>query len=331
MERYKWMHPRHIKPELFTFGRILDYRINLRGDREETNTPWKYHADLLAGKDEKRLSWIGDKNPAYVRNLGRLSQNNPGAKFILTYRPLEGVAESFEARSQDPEDPWRLGGFEAGIDYWNIAMRATRDFVEGSADPNVLVLSYHDFFYRNEACVPLISHFLNLEFDDAVLGEWKRMSAGFEAERRRKRPLTGEQARFVEEHKDHAAEEWVLGRIEEQWKSLERDRAEAQEMVRARGAEPYGLALEAVKARNASGNEAARARYLERRVEELEGSLEEKTRALERLETCNARLALQVRDLDGRLEGIQASRTWRMLDGLKRFGVGALSRIRRSG
>ncbi len=210
-------------------------------------------------------------------------------------------------------------------------MNKTRDFVEDGASARVLVVSYHDFFYRNEACVPLISRFLDLEFGDAVLGEWKRMSAGFEAERRRKRPLTEEQALFVEEHKDKAAEEWVLGRIEEQWKSLERDRAEAQEMVSARGAEPYRLALDVVKARNASGDEAAKARYLERRVEELEGSLEEKARALERLEKRNDRLALQVRDLDGRLEGIQGSRAWRMLDGLKRFGVGALSRKRRSG
>ncbi len=66
-------------------------------------------------------------------------------------------------------------------------------------------------------------------------------------------------------------------------------------------------------------------------MEELEESLEERNRELGRLEKRNARLALQVRNLDGRLEGIQGSRTSRMLDGLKRFGVAVLSRGRRTG
>jgi hypothetical protein len=226
MERYKWMHPRHIKPELFTFERILDYRVNPRGDREETNTPREYHARLLAGKDATKLTWIGDKNPAYVRNLDRLSRNNPGSKFILTYRPLEEVAESFEARSQNPQDPWRLGGFESGVELWNIAMRATRDFVGDAAALDVMILSYHDFFYRNEACVPLISRFLNLVFDEHIRETWRKMSAEFEEKRRTKSPLTEEQAEFIAKHKDHAAEEWVLRRIDEQWRRLEREEAE---------------------------------------------------------------------------------------------------------
>ena len=89
MERYKWVPPHLIRPDLFTFERILDYRPSPRGDRQETNTPRDYHVELLAGKDPERLKWIGDKTPSYVEQLRWLSENNPGASFIIIYRPLE--------------------------------------------------------------------------------------------------------------------------------------------------------------------------------------------------------------------------------------------------
>ena len=314
MERYKWMHPRHIKPELFTFERILDYRINPRGDREETNTPWEYHAQLLAGKDARRLSWVGDKNPAYVRNLDRLSRNNPGARFILTYRPLEEVAESFEARMRDPEDPWRLGGFEAGIEHWNIAMRSARDFVEGRAGTDVLILGYEDFFYRNEACVPLISRFLGLDFDERIAETWRRMSASFRENRRPKDPLTGGQAASVRAHKDSAAEGWVLRRIDAQWRSLSAD------------AEDRG----APRVPTHQGGDAGRSKSLERRIGGLERDLAQKTRALDRLRKENARLETRARKLEEQLQSVRGSRTWRLLDGLKRLGLRVRSLVGRS-
>lgn len=162
MERYKWVPPHEMRSDLFTFERILDYRMSSRGDRGETNTPREHHVELLKGKDPERLEWIGDKTPAYVEILNRLSENNPGASFIVTYRPLEEVAESFEARSHDPDDPWRLGGFEDGVGRWNAAMRSTRDFVESARNLNVLILDYRDFFYDNRTVVPLLSRFLGV-------------------------------------------------------------------------------------------------------------------------------------------------------------------------
>ncbi len=222
MERYKWVPPRYIRPELFTFERILDYRRSPhREDREETNTPWDYHAKLLSGKDPERLKWIGNKNPAYVRNLDRLSENNPGASFILTYRQLEEVAESFEARSKSPEEPWLLGGFETGVDLWNTAMRSTRDFVESAANLNVLILSYHNFFRGDqEAEVSLLSRFLDIEIECGVRYAWREMSKGFETGRRSKEPLSEEQRAYIEENKDVEAERWVLDRIQRQKREL---------------------------------------------------------------------------------------------------------------
>ena len=220
-ERYKWMPPRYIWPELFTFERILDYRTSPhREDREETNTPREYHAELLAGKDPGRLKWIGDKNPAYVKNLDRLSENNPGASFILTYRPLEEVAESFEARSKAPEDPWLMGGFETGVEFWNTAMRSTRDFVESAVNLNVLILDYHDFFYDNRTTISLISRFLDIEIEQELRDAWREMSRKFETGRRSKETLSEEQRAYVEANKDREAERWVLERIQRQKQEL---------------------------------------------------------------------------------------------------------------
>jgi hypothetical protein len=135
---------------------------------------------------------MGDKTPAYVEHLYRLSENNPGASFILTYRPLEEVAESFEARAKDPEAPWLLGGFETGVEQWNAAMKSTCNFVKSALNLNVLILSYHEFFYDNQAVVPLLSRFLDIEIDQRMQEAWTRMSHAFETRRRTKEPLGAE-------------------------------------------------------------------------------------------------------------------------------------------
>lgn len=211
IERYKYLFPEKITPSLFTFERILDYREG------ETNIPRELHVKLLENKDPARLKWIGDKRPAYFRYLRRILSNNPGARFIIIHRPVEEVAESFQGRARDPEDSWPEDfGFEAGVLRWNLALKYIREFVESDLNPNVLVVGYHDFFHRNEDCIPLISSFLEIEFDGSVRQEWKEMSREFESRRRAKTSPTEEQHAFARENKDHANEEWILDLIERQ-------------------------------------------------------------------------------------------------------------------
>lgn len=270
MERYKWVPPYEMRPELFTFERILDYRMSSCGDRGETNTPREHHVELLKGKDPERLEWIGDKTPAYVEILTRLSENNPGASFIVTYRPLEEVAESFEARSQDPDDPWRLGGFEDGVGRWNAAMRSTRDFVESARNLNVLILDYRDFFYDNRSVVPLLSRFLGVEIDEETREAWERMTRDFEAGRRPKEPLNKRQRAYIEAEKDAGAERWILDRIRRQRWEL--------------GAYPADAARALVEERRLSAvrvaQERTRARRLRERAERLQKEKEDLQRQI---------------------------------------------------
>ncbi len=209
-ERYKYV-PEEVTVDHLTFERILDYREG------ETNVPREYHVELLGSKDPTKLTWIGDKNPDYFRRFESLQKHNPGAHFIVLYRPVEEVAESFEARARDARDHWPSHlDFEKGVRRWNLALRKTRDFVESSSDPRVLIVSYHDFFYQNDPCVSLVSRFLGLEFDESMRKAWREMSLRFEKERRRKEPISGGWATFIQENKDHAIEEWVLDRIDKQ-------------------------------------------------------------------------------------------------------------------
>ena len=221
-ERFKATIPQEqITPELFTFARILDFRPG-----ETENPIWKngkeffveYHKELVAGKDPERLRWIGDKNPNYIRRLELIAGNNPGARFVVMYRPIEEVAESWEARAKDPEDHWNSKrGFERAVNTWNSALRNTRWFVEHSLAPRLLVVNYHDFFDRPERVTPLISDFLGLEFDESMTAVWAERSAEFRKGRRPKGKLSPEQRAYIEEHADRAAEAWILDRIEKQW------------------------------------------------------------------------------------------------------------------
>lgn len=210
-ERYKFI-PHEVASDLLSFERILQYSAG------ETNVPEEQYVELLASKDQKKLKWVGDKNPDYYAFFGRLVRQNPGARFIVLYRPLEEVAESFEARAKDPEDHWPASfDLQKSVEVWNNALKRTKAFAEGDPGAEVLVLSYRDFFYRNETCIPLISHFLGIAFDNEIQKDWKIRSDAFERNRRQKTDLTQEQKNFLEERKDHAVEEWVLQRIEDQW------------------------------------------------------------------------------------------------------------------
>ncbi len=223
IERYKHIGAQ-VSPSLFTFDRILDYRAG------ETNVSEERHEKLLDKKDPEKLRWIGDKAPGYARTLRALSENNPGARFAVMYRPIEEVAESYEARSRNPNDRWLGGknGFEIGIKEWNEAMRNTRKLIKSGMDSNVLLVDYHAFFYENETCIPLISRFLDIEFGDSIRESWRKTSSNFEDRRRHKEPLSDEQQALILQNKDHEIDEWAQKRIQKQWNLLKADSGEPE-------------------------------------------------------------------------------------------------------
>lgn len=307
-ERYKYV-PTEVALDYLTFDRILDYREG------ETNVPREYHVELLQRKDPAKLRWIGDKNPGYFRHFEGLQEYNPGARFIVLYRPVEEVAESFEARARDAGDLWPGHlDFEKGIQRWNLALQRTRDFIENDPDSRVLIIGYHDFFYRNDACIPLISGFLGIDIDVPVREAWKEMSLRFENERRTKEPIGRKREASIRKNKDHATEAWVLDRIDKQWSepdlyiSRDEERGETvttPTVTRTEARAPKAEQLE------------RRIEVYEQRVEELESSLTEAQRRARQLSKLNQQLTLQTQSLEQQMRDMQDSRTWRLL---KRLG-----------
>lgn len=271
IERYKHIGSR-VSPSLFTFDRILDYRDG------ETNVSTERHEKLLGKKDPRKLKWIGDKAPGYAKTLQALSENNAGAHFAVMYRPIEEVAESYEARSRNPNDRWLGGkdGFEIGIREWNEAMRNTRRLIKSGMDSKVLLVDYHAFFYDNESCIPLVSQFLDIEFGDSIRESWRKTSSNFEDRRRHKEPLSDEQQALISQNKDHEIDEWARKRIQKQWNLLETDSGKPGASSReARGAPEEWDRLAADLVRLEMESQTLKTRHLEQRLKELEDRLDE--------------------------------------------------------
>jgi hypothetical protein len=133
-----------------------------------------------------------------------VAANNPGARFIVVYRPVEEVAESHDRIAQ-------------AVKAWNRSLQSTRRFIRESLVPRVLLISYHDFLYRTKTVTPLISRFLGLEFDESVTADLADEVLRFKKRVRSEETLGKEKRSLIQKHANRAAEAWILDRIEKQW------------------------------------------------------------------------------------------------------------------
>jgi len=218
-ERSRTTQQGEIALDLPTFERMLDFGPKETGDSApdgEGARLIKPHPELLANRDPARLRWIGASNSDYMRRMKSVAGNNPGARFIIMYRPIEEVAESWETKDADDHQKGS-NGFGQAVKNWNRSLQGTRRFIRDSLVPRVLIISYHDFLYRTETVVPLISGFLGLEFDESVTADLS--DRALQSERMMSRQTLGRKKRsLIEKHANRAAEAWILGRIEKQWK-----------------------------------------------------------------------------------------------------------------
>ncbi len=205
--------------DLSTFERMLDFGPQETEDptsNDDGDRLVEHHAGLLANKDPARLRWIGASNSDYMRRMESVAGNNPGARFIVMYRPVEGIAESWETKDAG-DNLSSNDGFERAAKTWNRSLQGTRRFIRDSLVPRVLLVSYHDFLYRTETVVPLISRFLQLEFDEPVTADRADEALQSERGRRPEETLGKEQRSSIQKHANRAAEAWILDRIDKQW------------------------------------------------------------------------------------------------------------------
>lgn len=301
-ERYKSV-PEKIDPAVFTFEKILDYEPG-RGKGYETDVPREHHAELLTSKDPTKLKWIGDKQPSGAQRFRAISANNPGAHFLITYRPIEEVVESFEDRAKNLDDPWIGGknGLKMGVNSWNQAMRSAREYLQSYDEPNGLFISYHDFFHNNESYVPLLSEFLEIDFSDSIVETRADMSREFENRRREKTPITEEKAEYIRKNKDRDTEEWILERLARQWSEPSLYKCTVG-VDRSR----QRLAAALMNQRALEKAEAKNARRSRRRSGELRSDL-----ATERKRVAAAEE--KGRKLETIMKEVRASKNWKLLN-----------------
>ena len=210
VERYN--HKMPITPDLFTPERLLDFRPGETGRSEDMTRM------LVETKNWGDLAWIGDKRPRYFSAYEDILERNPEARFVFVHRPLEAVAESFVERAQRSNELRWHYAFEDSVRLWNSALRRTRRFARSGAP--VLVVDHRGFFFEPGAWAPVLSRFLEVDFDAEIIETWKDMGARYAKKRRAKEPLTEEQQSYVREHKGEGLESWALRRIEAQFDSI---------------------------------------------------------------------------------------------------------------
>jgi hypothetical protein len=205
--------------DLSNFARMLDFRQQRPKDSISEGGGdglMQHHGESLANKEMTRLRWIGVHSSDCMRNMESIAGNNPGARFIVMYRPIEEVVESWETKDANNQ----LSGddrFEQGLKAWNRSLQGTRRFMRDSLVPRVLLISYHDFLHRTEIVVPLISRFLDLEFDESVAAEWA--DEALQSEKGKQRvTLSSEERSLIDKHANRSAEAWILERIDKQYK-----------------------------------------------------------------------------------------------------------------
>ena len=201
--------------DLSTFERMLGFGPKETGNSAPDNDGDRLirpNTELLANKDPARLRWIGASSSDYVRRMESVAGNNPGARFIVMYRPIDEVAESWETEDADDHQNSN-NGLRQAVKTWNRSLQGPRRFIRDSLVPRVLLIGYHDFLYRTETVLPLISRFLELEFETADLAD-----EALRFERVRSNETLGREKRsLIQKHANRTAEAWILDRIEKQW------------------------------------------------------------------------------------------------------------------
>jgi len=220
-ERSDATQQEEITLNLPTFERMLDSLPKETGDSapyDDVHRLIKPAAELLANRNLARLRWIGASNLDYASRMESVAANNPGARFIVMYRPIEEVAEAWEPKAAD-DDQRTNDGFGRAVKAWSRSLQGTRRFIRASLVPRVLLLSYHDLLYRTETVVPLISRFLELELDESVTADLADKAP--QSERVNSGETLGREKRsLIQKHANRAAEAWILDRIERQWEKL---------------------------------------------------------------------------------------------------------------
>jgi len=194
MERYVQLatRPDEFSPDLFKEDRFFDVRPGETWYSDISDLP--YYGD--AQKRFRDAKIVGDKIPMLCRLLPKIASDFPDVKIVYIVRNLFDVANSYQVRAQQENDPtWGLSrDYRRACIDWNTSLEGLDDWANQLP---MAVIDYESFF-GGLTKIEVLAVFLGL--DPNV------MRQTYEAELARSRPmkshssLSSMQRQYVAEH-----------------------------------------------------------------------------------------------------------------------------------
>jgi len=209
IERYKYI-PRDIRRTHFYKEAFLN------PNEKETNILKERMFQQFRQKWERgQLQIIGDKVPEYYRLMPHLAQTFPNCKVIFMLRDLLPVASSFNVRAYDaastswPEE----NDYRRAVKEWNASLGHLKQAIKMGYGRQIFIIKYEQFYSGKMASLNTSYDFLSLKMRPHFERVFEKMTEGWVTRSSKNLILTEAMRTYLEEHKDHRLEQWVLDRL----------------------------------------------------------------------------------------------------------------------
>lgn len=169
-----------------------------------------YYAKLQRRWEDGGIRYIGDKNPMYFNHLDRFASHFREAKFLFTFRDLDRVADSYNARARNPEDVnWPENkDFRIAVRNWHQSLSCGRRFHFNSDQNRVFFVEYEKFFSGDEQYLEALYGFVELPLTPEVLTTFRAITKDWAQRASRPLGLSDEEADYVTTNRDEKLEAW---------------------------------------------------------------------------------------------------------------------------
>jgi hypothetical protein len=123
---------------LFSYDRYVDF---LTDPRDHSRKGIFY--DTISRERFDSSSFIGDKIPLLYLHFNKVDRNFPEAKYIVILRNILDIANSYQNRLNNPNDPSWEHSYVDAISHWNKLIEFTKTHI---SNPQIHFVLYEDLY-----------------------------------------------------------------------------------------------------------------------------------------------------------------------------------------